>query len=87
MSSTTGLNILGSMLFILSIHFGRLILYADDTVVHAKSQVEIMLVLRVELNTGFEWLRANKLKPNVDKTKYMVIGTKHVLTHILGDKI
>ena len=38
-----------------------------------------MLDLRLELSMVHEWLNANKLTLNVDKTKYIVFGTKHML--------
>ena len=58
-------------------------LYADDTALYlqARTQVEIMLDLRIELSLIYEWLKANKLTLNADKTKYIVFGTNRQLTH------
>ena len=39
-----------------------------------------MLDLRLELAMVSEWLRANHLTLNVDKTKYIVFGSKLILT-------
>ncbi len=83
-------SILGPMLFILYINdldkyleLSKVSLYADDTAlyVQVKTQAEIMLDLRLELSMVHEWLKANKLTLNVDKTKYMVFGTKTALIH------
>ncbi len=83
-------SILGPMLFILYINdlekyleLSKVSLYADDMAlyVQARSQAEIMLDLRLELSMVHEWLKANKLTLNVDKTKYMVFGTKTALVH------
>ena len=43
----------------------------------ARSQVEIMLDLRIELSLICEWIKANKLTLNIEKTKYIIFGTKH----------
>ena len=40
-----------------------------------------MLNLRIELSTVYEWLRANKLTLNSDKTKYIVFGSRNKLEH------
>ena len=56
-------------------------LYADDTALHVEgqSQIDIMLNLRLELSIVYEWLNANKLTLNAEKTKYVIFGTKTVL--------
>ena len=56
-------------------------LYADDTAlyVQAKTQIEVMLDLRVELAIMSKWLRANKLALNMDKTKYLIFGSRQML--------
>ena len=56
-------------------------LYADDTALctSGKSQVEVMLNFRIELSMIDQWMRANKLTINVNKTKYVVFGTKNQL--------
>ena len=82
-------SILSPLLFILYINDlsdylldSSVSLYADDTALYttAESQVEIMLNFRVELSIVSEWLKANRLSLNADKTKYMVFGSKNLLT-------
>ncbi len=76
-------SILGTLLFITYINDmgkyldrGNVSLYADDTAlyVQARSQVEVMLDLRIELSLVYEWLKANKLTINAEKTKYIIFG-------------
>ena len=43
------------------------------------SFIDIVLSLRIDLDSINEWLRANKLTLNVSKTKYVYIGTKALL--------
>ena len=54
----------------------------DDTALYTseKTQVEIKLTLQIELTVVCEWLRANKLTLNANKTKYVIFGNKHNLT-------
>ena len=59
----------------------KVILYADDTAMYTSchSNVELMMNLNIDLSTISEWLRANKLTVNVNKTKYVVFGSRHML--------
>ena len=58
-----------------------MILYADDTAMYTScgSNVEMMMTLNIDLSIVSEWLRANKLTVNVNKTKYVVFGSRHQL--------
>ena len=49
-------------------------LYADDTAMFSKCQVELMLTLQMELDMVAEWIKANRLTLNVNKTKYVIFG-------------
>ena len=57
-------------------------LYADDTALFtsSKTQIEIELTLQIKLTVVCEWLRANKLTLNANKTKYVIFGTKQNLS-------
>ena len=59
-------------------------MYADDTTlhVHSTSLLDIQCKLRDDMNSLKEWLYANKLKLNTDKTKFMLIGTPQKLSNI-----
>ena len=50
--------------------------YSDDTAlyVQARTQVEIILHLRIALSLIYEWLEANKLTLNATKTRYIIFG-------------
>ena len=85
---TTGIpqgSILGPLLFLLYIndlsHALKLsvLSFADDTTLYL-SDSNIKTLYRVannELNKLYKWLCANKLALNTDKTKYMIICSKH----------
>ena len=82
-------SILGPLLFILYINDlytflndASVSLYADDTALYtsASTQIEIKLTLQIELTVVCEWLKANKLTLNANKTKYVIFGTKQQLT-------
>ena len=84
-------SILGPLLFILYIDDlndylteSRIGLYADDTALYysSNSPVELMLTLKIELDTVYEWLKACKLTMNVKKTKYVIFGTTHKLRQL-----
>ena len=47
--------------------------------IRAASNIELMMNLNIDLSTVSEWLRANKLTVNVNKTKYVVFGSRHML--------
>ena len=53
-------------------------LYADDTAIYssANSHIELILNMRLELDVVTEWLKANKLTLNTQKTKYVIFGSK-----------
>ena len=40
---------------------------------------EVMISLRIELETVNEWLKPNKLTLNIPKTKYVIFGSKYNL--------
>ena len=44
--------------------------------VSSRSQVDLMLMLRMELHTVSEWLRASRLTLNTKKTKYCIFASK-----------
>ena len=50
------------------------VLYADDTCISLRGSdiTALFDLLNVELNSLYEWLNANKLTLNVDKTFYMI---------------
>ena len=82
-------SILGPLLFIIYINDlykylteCSISLYADDTALYtsAKTQIEIMLNFQLELSLVQEWLNANKLTLNASKTKYVIFGSRHLLT-------
>ena len=39
-----------------------------------------MLNLRLELDMVAEWMKANRLTLNVNKTKYVIFGNRHTLS-------
>ena len=84
-------SILGPLLFIIYINDldqylqdCHVNLYADDTALYteAKSYVELMLNLRMEMAIVTEWLKANKLTLNLKKTKYVIFGPKAKLQNL-----
>ena len=77
-------SILGTLLFIVYINDlpGYMeqcwvSLYADDTAIYfaSRSQVDLMLTMRLELSIVSEWLKANCLTLNVNKTKFVIFAT------------
>ena len=84
-------SILGPLLFIIYINDidkysteCRVNLYVDDNVLHSSSDsyVELMLSFRIEVDNVSQWLYANNLTPNVNKTKYMIVASKNKLRYI-----
>ena len=59
-------------------------MYADDTNLTAFSNDlhSLQTILNSELNNIHQWLVANKLTLNVDKTEYMIIRTRQKLDHL-----
>ena len=61
----------------------KTVMYADDTSQMCKAKNVDYLKVQLESNLKIiaNWFKANKLTLNVDKTKFMVFGTNHVLDH------
>ena len=80
-------SILGPLLFIIFVNClpgavnCKTVMYADDTTLlfKAKYADELTTVLTSNLCSVTNWLEANKLTLNIDKTKMMIFGTTHVL--------
>ena len=86
-------SILGPLLFLLYINdmsnVSNLLLpiiFADDTNIFlsGKSSDEIIGVMNVELCKIVEWLNANKLSLNVDKTHYLIFRSKNIRINTNG---
>lgn len=58
--------------------YGKILLFADDTVLIIKCEnIESALAkVNHDLEKLYEWLNVNKLKLNIEKTKYMIISQK-----------
>lgn len=80
-------SVLGPLLFLIytndlqhSLSYSSINLYADDTVICTTSssfhQAQSLLIYDVK--QIITWFKANHLKLNVDKTQYIVFGTKHM---------
>lgn len=76
-------SILGAFLFILYINDVHTVLenccvnmFADDTLIYlcGENIDEMIVKVNSDLNRLFKWLCQNKLKLNIEKTKYMIIG-------------
>ena len=76
-------SLLGVLMFSLTINdlykclrYSQSILYADDTTIYlvGKSVRFLRVKLQADLNSLSEWLRLNRLKLNVKKTKYMLFN-------------
>ena len=72
-------SVLGPLLFIVYVNdIGRYItelkvsLYADGTALYTSGEnyIDIILNVRIDLESIIQWLRANQLLINVKKTKY-----------------
>ena len=59
-------------------------MFADDTnrTISAKNAEDLEEKLSNELNNVHNWLLANKLTVNVDKSEYMLIGSRQRLAGI-----
>ena len=65
------------------------VLFAADTnlTTSGSTASEIQDNLEIELNKVHMWLLANKLTLNVDKTEYVLIGSRQRLTQVCSDPI
>lgn len=95
-------SVLGPLLFILyindihtAINHCKLHLFADDTLltISSKNITDAIAKINIDLQRLSHWLQINKLKLNINKTKYMIFGksnvhaqTKHII-HINGEYI
>ena len=59
-------------------------LYADDTALYYQNEsyVDIILNMRIELETVKQWPLLNKLTLNVKKTKFVIFGSKYKLRQV-----
>ena len=62
-------------------------MYADDgnLIAFSNDLHSLQIILNFELNSIHQWLVANKLTLNVDKTEYVIIGTRQKLNHLSQD--
>ena len=62
----------------------RVNIFADDTMIYitGKNIAEMIAKMNIELNVIFEWLCDNSLCVNINKCKYMIIGSRNKLKHI-----
>ena len=62
-------------------------LFADDTNLTASrcSIIDIQIKLNNDLENIHQWLLANKLTLNKDKTEYMIAGSRQRISKIEGD--
>ena len=62
-------------------------MYADDTniTLRSSSLIHVEEALNCELENIHHWLLSNKLKLNVEKTEYMIIGTRQRLNNLSQD--
>ena len=62
-------------------------MFADDTnvTISAKNAADLEGKLNDKLNNIHNWLLANKLTVNVDKSEYMLIGSRQRLAGIDSD--
>ena len=88
-------SILGPLLFLVMINdlpsvlkHCNFTMYADDTTVYlcGVNQQELQWKVQEDLDIIGEWLKNNKLSLNIDKTNFMILGTKQrVIAHDKGD--
>ena len=83
---------LGPLLFLIYIYdlpnclkFTKASMFADDTNMHcqADSAANIAAMINSDLNNVHQWLLSNKLTLSVEKTDYMIIGSRQRLNQIL----
>ena len=62
-------------------------MFADDTNIstNGKTNDELQERINVDLENVHQWLLANKLTLNKDKTEYMIIGSRQRISNLLTD--
>lgn len=74
-----------------SISEANIFLYADDTVLYVKGQTILQkckLKIEIQLSKLDNWFKENKMKLNIDKTKFTCINSKSSTnTHINQNEI
>ena len=62
-------------------------MFADDTNIstNGKTNDELQERINVDLENVHQWLLANKLTLNKDKTEYMIIGSRQRISNIVTD--
>ena len=87
-------SILGPLLFLIMINdlpgvleHCNLTMYADDTTLYLCGTDHVVLQTKIQedLDRMSSWLKRNKLNLNIEKTHFMIIGTKQrIITHDKG---
>ena len=87
-------SVLGPLLFLLYVNdlpyriSARVTMFADDTNVLESFSQSDQLSLKNSLHTIDEWMKYNKLKCNLDKSKAIIFGNKeHVLESLKSESI
>ena len=87
-------SVLGRLLFLLYVNdpsyriSARVTMFADDTNVLESFSQSDQLSLKNSLHTIDEWMKYNKLKCNLDKSKAVIFGNKeHVLESLKSESI
>ncbi len=64
-------------------------MFADDTNIstNGKTNDELQERINVDLENVHQWLLANKLTLNKDKTEYMIIGSRQRISNLTDPKI
>ena len=64
-------------------------MFANDThfTVEGKSQEDIQIKLNGDLQHIHSWLLANKLTLNIDKSEYMIVGSRQRLSNIIDNPV
>lgn len=84
-------SILGPLLFILYINdlpdilkFSKIQMFADDTLVYVKSGnlLQAISMINYDLRIISNWLKVNKLKLNVNKSKCMLLGKHSIIQNV-----
>jgi hypothetical protein len=62
-------------------------MFADDTNIstNGKTNDELQERINVDLENIHQWLLANKLTLNKDKTEYMIIGSRQRISNFVTD--